>query len=172
MHTSSSISMRFLQPQYCNSLDEEEKKELRLFSQQRKRENLGRGIVRLFPVTMTGAICQQVEHDFNLGSENKADSLMRQANMKLKNNQLKPFKIHQSRAEEGFLSSSRGSSGASRCRHCSGATSYWDLLITGLYEQTAAFIICWRIHQLTSFPLHHPNQIYFSSVADRSAVET
>lgn len=49
-----------LQPQYCNSLDEQEKKELRLFSQQRKRENLGRGIVRLFPVTMTGAICQQV----------------------------------------------------------------------------------------------------------------
>lgn len=50
-----------VQPQYCNSLDEEEKKELRLFSQQRKRENLGRGNVRLFPVTMTGAICQQVE---------------------------------------------------------------------------------------------------------------
>ncbi|XP_056129311.1 prickle planar cell polarity protein 3 [Lampris incognitus] len=47
------------EPRYCNSLDEEEKKELRLFSQQRKRENLGRGIVRLFPVTMTGAICQQ-----------------------------------------------------------------------------------------------------------------
>lgn len=47
------------EPQYCNSLDEEEKKELRLFSQQRKRENLGRGVVRLFPVTMTGAICQQ-----------------------------------------------------------------------------------------------------------------
>lgn len=50
-----------LQPQYCNSLDEQEKKELRLFSQQRKRENLGRGVVRLFPVTMTGAICQQVK---------------------------------------------------------------------------------------------------------------
>lgn len=47
------------EPQYCNSLVEEEKKELRLFSQQRKRENLGRGTVRLFPVTMTGAICQQ-----------------------------------------------------------------------------------------------------------------
>ncbi|XP_040009914.1 prickle planar cell polarity protein 3 isoform X2 [Xiphias gladius] len=45
--------------QYCNSLDDEEKKELRLFSQQRKRENLGRGVVRLFPVTMMGAICQQ-----------------------------------------------------------------------------------------------------------------
>ncbi|XP_016891617.1 prickle-like protein 2 isoform X2 [Cynoglossus semilaevis] len=47
------------EPQYCSSLDEEEKKELRLFSQQRKKENLGRGIVRLFPVTMMGAICQQ-----------------------------------------------------------------------------------------------------------------
>lgn len=57
-----------MQPQYCNSLDEEEKKELRLFSQQRKRENLGRGVVRLFPVTMTGAICQQVKQLFPLGS--------------------------------------------------------------------------------------------------------
>uniref|UniRef100_A0A3Q3FBZ1 Prickle homolog 3 n=1 Tax=Labrus bergylta TaxID=56723 RepID=A0A3Q3FBZ1_9LABR len=47
------------EPQYCNALDDEEKKELRLFSQQRKRENLGRGVVRLFPVTMTGAICKQ-----------------------------------------------------------------------------------------------------------------
>ncbi|KAM8829909.1 uncharacterized protein prickle3 isoform 1-T1 [Synchiropus picturatus] len=47
------------EPQYCHSLDEDEKKELRLFSHQRKRENLGRGAVRLFPVTMTGAICQQ-----------------------------------------------------------------------------------------------------------------
>ncbi|XP_031700526.1 prickle planar cell polarity protein 3 isoform X1 [Anarrhichthys ocellatus] len=47
--------------QYCNTLDNEEKKELRLFSQQRKKENLGRGVVRLFPVTMTGAICQQCE---------------------------------------------------------------------------------------------------------------
>uniref|UniRef100_A0A674MM55 Prickle planar cell polarity protein 3 n=1 Tax=Takifugu rubripes TaxID=31033 RepID=A0A674MM55_TAKRU len=47
------------EPHYCNSLDEEEKKELRQFSQQRKRENLGRGVVRPFPVTMTGAICQQ-----------------------------------------------------------------------------------------------------------------
>uniref|UniRef100_A0A8C5VMS1 Prickle planar cell polarity protein 2 n=1 Tax=Microcebus murinus TaxID=30608 RepID=A0A8C5VMS1_MICMU len=45
---------------YCNSLDEEEKRELKLFSNQRKRENLGRGNVRPFPVTMTGAICEQV----------------------------------------------------------------------------------------------------------------
>jgi len=41
-------------------LDEEEKRELKLFSNQRKRENLGRGNVRPFPVTMTGAICEQV----------------------------------------------------------------------------------------------------------------
>ncbi|KAH1188001.1 prickle planar cell polarity protein 3 isoform X1 [Mauremys mutica] len=45
--------------QYCSPLEEEEKKELKLFSQQRKRENLGRGTVRLFPVTITGAICEQ-----------------------------------------------------------------------------------------------------------------
>lgn len=45
--------------QYCSPLAEEEKKELKLFSQQRKRENLGRGTVRLFPVTITGAICEQ-----------------------------------------------------------------------------------------------------------------
>ncbi|XP_029463889.1 prickle planar cell polarity protein 3 isoform X2 [Rhinatrema bivittatum] len=45
--------------QYCSSLQEAEERELRLFSQQRKRENLGRGTVRLFPVTITGAICEQ-----------------------------------------------------------------------------------------------------------------
>lgn len=45
---------------YCNGLDDEEKRELKLFSNQRKRENLGRGNVRPFPVTMTGAICEQV----------------------------------------------------------------------------------------------------------------
>ncbi|KAK1799543.1 hypothetical protein P4O66_000424 [Electrophorus voltai] len=44
---------------YCNSLDDEEKRELKLFSNLRKRENLGRGNVRPFPVTMTGAICEQ-----------------------------------------------------------------------------------------------------------------
>lgn len=50
----------WLQVRYCNSLDDEEKRELKLFSNQRKRENLGRGNVRPFPVTMTGAICEQV----------------------------------------------------------------------------------------------------------------
>lgn len=48
------------QVRYCSSLDDEEKRELKLFSNQRKRENLGRGSVRPFPVTMTGAICEQV----------------------------------------------------------------------------------------------------------------
>lgn len=52
-----------VQVRYCNSLDEEEKRELKLFSSQRKRENLGRGNVRPFPVTMTGAICEQVSMD-------------------------------------------------------------------------------------------------------------
>lgn len=50
------------QAQYCTALEEEEKKELRSFSQQRKRENLGRGTVRIFPVTITGAICEEVSH--------------------------------------------------------------------------------------------------------------
>lgn len=54
-----------VQVRYCNSLDEEEKRELKLFSNQRKRENLGRGNVRPFPVTMTGAICEQVRMDWH-----------------------------------------------------------------------------------------------------------
>ncbi|XP_067171179.1 prickle planar cell polarity protein 3 [Apteryx mantelli] len=45
--------------QYCNGLAEEERRELKLFAQQRKRENLGRGAARPFPLTITGAICQQ-----------------------------------------------------------------------------------------------------------------
>ena len=35
---------------YCSSLSEDEKKELRLFSAQRKREALGRGTARQLPV--------------------------------------------------------------------------------------------------------------------------
>ena len=45
---------------FCNSLGEEEKKELRLFSAQRKRDALGRGSVRSFPITAAGVACQQV----------------------------------------------------------------------------------------------------------------
>uniref|UniRef100_A0A3P9IXU9 Prickle planar cell polarity protein 2 n=2 Tax=Oryzias latipes TaxID=8090 RepID=A0A3P9IXU9_ORYLA len=52
---------------YCNGLDDEEKRELKLFSNQRKQENLGRGNVRLFPVTMTGAICEQCAGHINGG---------------------------------------------------------------------------------------------------------
>lgn len=52
---------------YCNSLDDEEKRELKLFSNQRKRENLGRGNVRPFPVTMSGAICEQCGGQINGG---------------------------------------------------------------------------------------------------------
>ncbi|XP_043933864.1 prickle-like protein 2 isoform X2 [Protopterus annectens] len=52
---------------YCHSLDEEEKKELKLFSNQRKRESLGRGNVRPFPVTVTGTICEQCGGQINGG---------------------------------------------------------------------------------------------------------
>ncbi|KAM3621141.1 uncharacterized protein V6R79_006639 [Siganus canaliculatus] len=52
---------------YCNGLDDEEKRELKLFSNQRKRENLGRGNVRPFPVTMMGAICEQCGGQINGG---------------------------------------------------------------------------------------------------------
>ena len=38
---------------YCHSLSDEERKELRLFSAQRKREALGRGSVRQLPAPMT-----------------------------------------------------------------------------------------------------------------------
>lgn len=38
---------------YCHSLSDEERKELRLFSAQRKREALGRGSVRQLPAQMT-----------------------------------------------------------------------------------------------------------------------
>ncbi|XP_060586755.1 prickle planar cell polarity protein 3-B-like isoform X2 [Ruditapes philippinarum] len=44
---------------YCNSLSEEEKHELRMFSAQRKRESLGRGNVRPLPLTMQGGVCSK-----------------------------------------------------------------------------------------------------------------
>ncbi|XP_033123468.1 prickle planar cell polarity protein 3-A-like isoform X2 [Anneissia japonica] len=44
---------------YCNGLSEEEKKELRLFSSQRKREALGRGTARPLPLTLAGCVCYQ-----------------------------------------------------------------------------------------------------------------
>lgn len=50
-----------VQVRYCNALDEEEKRELKLFSNQRKKENLGRGNVRPFPLTINGSICEKVK---------------------------------------------------------------------------------------------------------------
>lgn len=50
-----------IQVRYCNVLDEEEKRELKLFSNQRKKDNLGRGNVRPFPLTISGAICDKVK---------------------------------------------------------------------------------------------------------------
>uniref|UniRef100_UPI003AB0BDA0 prickle-like protein 2 isoform X2 n=1 Tax=Centroberyx gerrardi TaxID=166262 RepID=UPI003AB0BDA0 len=52
---------------YCNTLDDEEKRELKLFSNQRKKENLGRGNVRPFPLTINGAICEQCGGQINGG---------------------------------------------------------------------------------------------------------
>ena len=46
---------------YCNNLREDEKKELRLFSAQRKRDALGRGTVKQMPVTLSSpAKCDNV----------------------------------------------------------------------------------------------------------------
>ncbi|XP_067913437.1 prickle-like protein 1 isoform X2 [Heterodontus francisci] len=55
------------QEKYCQSLSEEEKRELRVFSGQRKREALGRGIVQVFPLTTTGALCEKCGGKINGG---------------------------------------------------------------------------------------------------------
>lgn len=47
---------------YCHALSDEERKELRLFSAQRKREALGRGAVRQLPGPMQ---CDAVSNDSN-----------------------------------------------------------------------------------------------------------
>ncbi|CAN8178681.1 unnamed protein product, partial [Coccothraustes coccothraustes] len=48
-----------LEPQFCHALDEVERRELKLFAQRRKRENLGQGSVRALPPSSEGAVCQQ-----------------------------------------------------------------------------------------------------------------
>lgn len=51
----------FIISRYCNSLREDEKKELRLFASQRKRDALGRGTVKQMPVTLSKPIpCHSV----------------------------------------------------------------------------------------------------------------
>lgn len=45
---------------YCQSLSEEEKKELQVFSAQRKKEALGRGTIKLLSRAVMHAVCEQV----------------------------------------------------------------------------------------------------------------
>lgn len=45
---------------YCQSLSEEEKKELQIFSSQRKKEALGRGTVKVLSRAVMHATCDQV----------------------------------------------------------------------------------------------------------------
>lgn len=49
-----------LKVRYCQSLSEEEKKELQVFSAQRKKEALGRGTIKLLSRAVMHAVCEQV----------------------------------------------------------------------------------------------------------------
>lgn len=49
--------------QYCNKLSEAEKRELKLFNSQRKREALARGVVK--QVTTEGLLCEEVSRRKN-----------------------------------------------------------------------------------------------------------
>ena len=55
------IIISFFQVRYCHSLTDEERKELRLFSAQRKREALGRGTVKQLTVNRQ---CEGVSEPF------------------------------------------------------------------------------------------------------------
>ncbi|XP_055770340.1 prickle-like protein 1, partial [Salvelinus fontinalis] len=46
---------------YCHSLSEEEKRELHMFSVQRKREALGRGTPRMLPRALQHTLCEHAE---------------------------------------------------------------------------------------------------------------
>ncbi|KAL4612750.1 prickle-like protein 1-like [Arapaima gigas] len=52
---------------YCHSLSEEEKKELQLFSVQRKKEALGRGALKLLPRALMHTICEQCGENISGG---------------------------------------------------------------------------------------------------------
>lgn len=49
---------------YCQSLSQEEKKELLMFSAQRKKEALGRGTLKLLPRNLLSSICDHVRSFF------------------------------------------------------------------------------------------------------------
>ncbi|XP_051978493.1 prickle-like protein 1a [Xyrauchen texanus] len=52
---------------YCQSLSEEEKKELHMFSVQRKKEALGRGTLKLLPQTLHHATCEHCSESIGGG---------------------------------------------------------------------------------------------------------
>lgn len=52
---------------YCQSLSEEEKKELQMFSVQRKKEALGRGTVKLLPRNLLNSVCEHCGESINGG---------------------------------------------------------------------------------------------------------
>ncbi|XP_030072147.1 prickle-like protein 1 [Microcaecilia unicolor] len=52
---------------YCQSLSEEEKKELQMFSAQRKKEALGRGTIKLLSRAVMHAVCEQCGDKLNGG---------------------------------------------------------------------------------------------------------
>ncbi|XP_043943388.1 prickle-like protein 1 [Protopterus annectens] len=52
---------------YCQSLSEEEKKELQMFSTQRKKEALGRGSIKLLSRSLSHVICEQCGEKINGG---------------------------------------------------------------------------------------------------------
>eukprot|EP00062_Callorhinchus_milii_P009902 gi/632954196/ref/XP_007892833.1/ PREDICTED: prickle-like protein 1 [Callorhinchus milii] len=52
---------------YCQSLSEEEKKELQLFSAQRKKEALGRGTMKQLPRSLMHTVCEQCGEKINGG---------------------------------------------------------------------------------------------------------
>lgn len=56
------FSEYFMQVRYCHSLSDEERKELRLFSAQRKREALGRGSVKQIQANQQ---CEGVSNKFH-----------------------------------------------------------------------------------------------------------
>uniref|UniRef100_F7CAA2 Prickle planar cell polarity protein 1 n=1 Tax=Monodelphis domestica TaxID=13616 RepID=F7CAA2_MONDO len=52
---------------YCQSLSEEEKKELQVFSGQRKKEALGRGMIKFLSRALTHTVCEQCGIKINAG---------------------------------------------------------------------------------------------------------
>lgn len=56
----STVPSFFPKVRYCHSLSEEEKKELHMFSAQRKREALGRGTPKILPRALQHTRCENV----------------------------------------------------------------------------------------------------------------